>query len=289
MSSVDRRRAALTSATLALALTFQANPARAGELSPPCTPGDPNCVIIGASDSGTSGGDGGTGGGSKQPDPCLAYPGDLFRQCTHSTGQQCLSLFAAYSPRLSLTDLNTLLAANSCPTVPAAAIPPSPAELAQRALAGFLLPDPSGHRSPSETLIYRGYPFTYVNLWLYFWTDAGTWKSLSATARAGGNWATVTAKPVSLSYNPGDGSSLVLCSGPGRGWTDADGNAAPSGGACGFQYKRVTSQPVTSTQTITWQLSWVGSGGTGGTFPDRSTLTSGQLQVMQIQTVVVRR
>jgi hypothetical protein len=297
MSSVVGRWAASLSVALALVFTVGTSPARAGEPKPPCTPGDPNCVIIGTGDPGGPGNPGGGtgdpgGGGPTQPDPCLPDTGYAYIAC-RSIGivglDVCVPIFEQNEGTLTLADLNTLLVANGCPPAPANLVPPSPADLALRALAGFRLPSPSGHRSPSETLDFNGYPFTYVNLWLFFWTDPGSWKSLSATARAGGNWATVTAKPVSLSYDPGDGSPLVACDGPGRPWTDADGNSAPSDGACGYQYQHVTSQPVTSTQTITWQLSWVGSGGTGGTFPDRSTSTSGQLQVMQIQTVVVRR
>lgn len=171
---------------------------------------------------------------------------------------------------------------------PPAGLPPSAAQLAKQAAASFKFPKPSGHRSPSETLKYRGYPFSYVNLWLFTWTDPGTWKTMTATASAGGNSATVTATPTSLSYDPGDGSAGVSCGGRGRPWVESDGNSAPSGGACGYRYRQVTSAPITSTQTITWKITWTGSGGTSGTLPDQSTSTSGQLQVMQIQTVVTR-
>lgn len=171
---------------------------------------------------------------------------------------------------------------------PPAPLPPSPAQLAQRAAASFKFANPSGHRSPSEKLRYDGYSFSYVNQWLFYWTDPGTWTTKQATARTAGTWATVTAKPVSLTFDPGDGRSSVSCAGPGRAWTNADGNNRPSGGACGYQYERVTSSPIASTQTITWRITWRGSGGTSGTLPDRSTSTSGQLQVLQIQTVVTR-
>lgn len=281
-----------------LILALGTSLAAAGDAAPPCTPGDPNCVIIGTGDPGgpstPGGGSSGApgGGGPTHPDPCRPDTGYSYIAC-ESMGAPglsiCVPIFEQNKGALTLADLNALLASNGCPFALASLVPPSPAELAQRALAGFVLPSPSGHRSPSESLTYDGYPFTYVNLWLYFWTGSGTWEALSATARAGGNWATVTAKPVSLEFDPGDGSPPVACSGPGRAWTDADGNSAPRDGACGYQYGKVTSQPVTSTQTITWRLSWIGSGGTGGRFPDRSTSTSGQLQVLQIQTVVVRR
>ena len=115
-----------------------------------------------------------------------------------------------------------------------------------------------------------------------------SWKTLTATAAADGFTATVTAKPTELIYDPGDGNSSVLCDGPGRPWTSADGNAAPSGGACAYQYHKVTSSPITSTQSIVWKITWIGTGGAAGEIPQLTTSTSGQLNVMQIQTVVTR-
>jgi len=50
----------------------------------------------------------------------------------------------------------------------------------------------------------------------------------------------------------------------------------------------VTSSPITATETIVWKITWTGTGNTGGDIPGLSTSTSGQLNVMQIQTVVTR-
>ncbi len=136
--------------------------------------------------------------------------------------------------------------------------------------------------------MYAGYPFTWVNLWTYYWTDPSTWKSYSATATDGNQSATVTATPWELRFDPGDGSGTVSCDGPGRPWRASDGNGAPSSGACGYQYRAVTSSPITSTQTLVWKLTWQLSGPVGGLPDTFSTSTSGQLQVMQIQTVVTR-
>jgi hypothetical protein len=47
----------------------------------------------------------------------------------------------------------------------------------------------------------------------------------------------------------------------------------------------VTPSPITSTQTIVWKITWIGTGGTGGEIPSLSTSTSGRLQVLQIQVV----
>lgn len=264
-----------------------------------CAPGDLNCVGVGTgspgggpgSGSGGHGGGGSTGGGgSSKPDPCAKYPGPLYTACKQSKGQMCLNLYDQYSASLTFDQLNTLLTQNSCPAIPRAqAPPPSPATLAQRAAASFELPNPSGDRSPSPSLLYEGYPFTWVNLYTFYWSSPGTWKTFTATARAGGNYAAVTAKPVSLSFDPGDGSAPVSCAGPGRPWVTSDGNGPPTQGACAYQYSKVTGpgsdNPITSMQTITWQLTWTGSGNTSGTLTSKSTSTSGKLNVMQIQTV----
>ena len=257
---------------------------------------DPNCVGVGTGGPGGGGttpppvGGGGGGGGGGQPDPCASYPSGYHEYCASRTGLQCLGLYNQYYGSMPLAQFNTFVTANGCPTVAAGANPPpTPAELAVQAAATFRLPDPSGHRSPSESKSINGYSFTYINLWTYFWTDAATWNSLTATASAGGNYATVTAAPVSLTFAPGDGSAAGSCAGPGRPWTESDANEAPSGAACGFQYSHVTGpgydHPVTSTQTITWQLTWTGSNNTTGTLTQRTTSTNGSLNVLQIQTV----
>jgi hypothetical protein len=167
----------------------------------------------------------------------------------------------------------------------AATPPPAAVDLAQVAKASFQLPQPSGHRSPGESQLVDGYPFSWVNLWTFYWTDSATWQPLIATAEAGGVSATVTATPTSLSFDPGDGSDPATCASSGRPWAESDGNGAPTGGACGYRYTHASAGPITATETITWDISWSGSDGTGGQLPSMSTSTSGQLRILQIQTV----
>jgi hypothetical protein len=250
-----------------------------------CNPSDHNCVVVSVSVPPSSPAPA-SSAAPPQHDPCEKYPGQYYAMCKNNTGVQCLLLYDRFYGTTPLAQFNALAVANSCPRVPRAA-PPSPAQLAQQAAASFRLPLPSGHRSPSESVRYKGVPFTWVNLWTYFWTDATTWRTLSAAARAGGVWARVIARPVSLTFDPGDGSPAVSCAGPGHPWVNTDGNAAPAGG-CGFRYRDVTDRTITSTQTITWQLTWTGSGNTSGTLAQRSTSTSAQLRVMQIQVVTTR-
>lgn len=297
-----RGRSLLLAVSLTVAVgtvaTLSATPAFA------CQTDDPTCVTVGTGTTpggggsgGGSGQDGGSGGSGGKPvvDPCAHISGYDRTLCKAGGGfnaqlwyNACSALYTKNANTMTLTDLNALLVGGGCPAAARAVVPPSPIELAQRALASFKLPLPAGHRSPNETLAYRGSPYTYIHLWTYFWTDS--WKTLSATARAGGNYATVSAEPVSLTFTPGNGSALVACDGPGRAWVGSDGNGAPTGGACGYQYSKPTgpgfTNPVTSTQTVTWRLTWTGSGNTSGTFTSRTTSTSGRLNVLQIQVVV---
>lgn len=170
------------------------------------------------------------------------------------------------------------------PTAPAA----DPQTLAARAVKLLRLPQPSGARSPSQSQRYDGYPFSYVNLWTWFWTASAQWRSYTATASAGGVSATVTVRPVALLFDPGDGSPVVSCAGPGRAWTDADGDGTPTGGGCGYRYTTATSTPITSTQSIRWAVTWRASDGETGTLPDLTTSRSGQLMVLQVESVATR-
>jgi hypothetical protein len=166
--------------------------------------------------------------------------------------------------------------------------PVGPEAAALRAEELLTLPQPSGHRSPNESQERDGHPYTYVNLWTWYWTDASTWKPLSATARAGGVSATVTVTPKQLVFDAGDGSQPAVCDGPGRPWTSSDGNAAPADGGCGYRYTRATSSPITSTQSIVWGVTWTSSGGSSGSLADLTTSQAGPLMVLQIETVVSR-
>jgi len=215
---------------------------------------------------------------------CASYLQNQY--CAAVLGDALGGLAAASVAALSAeqtSELNASMVSNGCASIT------TPASVAEKAVATIRFPHPSGHRSPSEDLLFHGYAFSYVNLWTFFWTDPATWHPVTASASAAGVTATVTATPVELVFDPGDGSDPVSCDGPGRPWVDADGFSPPSDGACAYQYRHVspTHQPFTSTQSIVWALTWTGTGHTGGTIPSITTSTSGQLQVMQIETVVV--
>ena len=168
---------------------------------------------------------------------------------------------------------------------PGAAPVVTPAELAQRAVAELVLPRPTVRRSPDERNDDDGTPYTWVNLWTWYWAAPTSWRPSSRTASAGGASATVTAIPTALVFEPGDGSGSVSCPGPGRPWQKADGDAAPGGGGCGYVYRRVSEAPLTSRVSIRWAVSWSGSGGAGGELPEMTTSAASALRVQQVQVV----
>ena len=158
------------------------------------------------------------------------------------------------------------------------------AQLAREALDRLPLTRPAVRRSPTETNDYQGDPFTWANLWTWVWTDPASYRPITHTVSVGRVSATVVATPMGLVFEPGDGGDPVHCLGPGRPWTEADGNAAPPVG-CGYRYRHVTTAAVTSRLGIEWKVRWTGTGAPGGTLPTMQTMTDAPLRVLQIQVV----
>jgi hypothetical protein len=173
----------------------------------------------------------------------------------------------------------------------AAAPPPDPADLAQQAFTLLTLPKPTLGRSPSlqnGDPAQGGQAYTIVNLWTWFYTDPATFVPMSRTVSLQGVSATVTATPKALVFSPGDGHAAVSCAGPGRPWESADQFDAPDAGGCGYRYTEVQAEPITGTVSISWDVSWTGTGGVSGVFDGVATSSSSQFIVQQIRTVVVR-
>jgi hypothetical protein len=181
-------------------------------------------------------------------------------------------------------DLVAVMWRGTPPTGPGAPVVTA-AELAQQALATLRLPKPVLHRSPIEGNDDAGAPYTWVNLWTWYWTSPASWREISKTASLGGLSATVRVAPTKLLFDPGDGQGTVSCPGPGRAWTPADGNKPPTAGGCGYRYRHV-SDGVRARVSIRWTVAWTGSDGTGGQLPAMTTqTTSPQFRVEQIQVV----
>jgi hypothetical protein len=97
-------------------------------------------------------------------------------------------------------------------------------------------------------------------------------------------------------WDAGDGSQPVVCGGPGRAY-DPNRPAREQSSDCTHTYPRSSAeQPqsgpdqndrfFTVTVTVYWQVSWTGSGGSGGALPEIARTTSFPLRVVERQTVV---
>jgi hypothetical protein len=106
-----------------------------------------------------------------------------------------------------------------------------------------------------------------VGLPEWFWIPADEWHALSMTVAAGPVWATVVAAPIGLAFKPGAGLSAVSCTGPGTAYDSHEPSTQQHSG-CSYTYERPSAgQPENvyhASLTVTWRVSWVGSGGSGG-------------------------
>lgn len=160
--------------------------------------------------------------------------------------------------------------------------------LARTAVNRLQLPSPQVGHSPAGQAL--------VGLPTWFWVDSALWQPLRQRTSAGPVWAEVTATPVSTSWDPGDGSSPFTCGGPGRAY-DRSRSESEQSTDCSYTYGRSSAdQPQTGsddndrfftvTVTTTWQVSWSGPAGSGGTLPVLTRSSSFPLPVAQRQTVV---
>jgi hypothetical protein len=159
--------------------------------------------------------------------------------------------------------------------------------LARTVLNRLQVPDPAVGQSPIGQ--------TLVGLPTWWWVEPATWRVLRQRTTAGPVWAEVTATPVGTSWDPGDGSAPLVCPGPGTAYDRSRPESVQSSD-CSYTYRHSSAaQPQTGpdvndrfftvTVTTVWEVSWRGSGGSGGTLPRMSRSSSFPLAVAQRQTV----
>lgn len=170
------------------------------------------------------------------------------------------------------------------PGIPAAARkggPPAPVVLAMTARQYLLLPGPQIRSNPVPTSLQ----LTRLPTWL--WISRGVWAARSRTASVPGESVTATATPVSVTWYPGDGSTVV-CKGPGTPYSSAYNPSSPSPD-CGHTYTASSAgQPqgrYTATATIEWAITWHATSGAGGTLPPLYTTATAQFEVAESQAV----
>ena len=117
-----------------------------------------------------------------------------------------------------------------------------------------------------------------VGLAEWFWVPAGRWHARSVTVSAGPVWATATATPLNLTVQPGAGLGTISCAGPGAAYD----RAKPAAGQhtdCSYTYQQpsagLSGNAYQVTVSVTWRISWTGSGGAGGVLDPALTTPAG--------------
>jgi hypothetical protein len=129
-----------------------------------------------------------------------------------------------------------------------------------------------------------------VGLAEWFWVPSSQWKKTSVTVSAGPVFADASATPTALTFTPGGGLPDTSCAGPGTAFNRRQAAGAQHT-SCSYTYSQPSAgQPGNAYQaalTVTWTISWVGSGGTGGTITNGYTTgTAFAIRVAQAEALV---
>jgi len=186
-----------------------------------------------------------------------------------------------------LAGCNITVQTLACPIGVGGAAPPTgggapvllaPGVLAQLAVKYLRLPDPVIRSSPAPGALQ----LTRLPVWL--WVAANAWQPQSKTAQVPGESVTATATPVSAAWSMGNGTT-VTCKGPGTPY--GGGNPAAASPTCGYTYEESSAgQPGGAyrvTVTITWDITWQGTGGAGGALAPLQTVAAAEFRVAESQ------
>lgn len=154
--------------------------------------------------------------------------------------------------------------------------------LAERARDRVALPEPAVALNPpvGQNQI--------VNIPTLLWIDPAQWQPVTASASAGGVTSNVSARPVQVEWDMGNGDEIT-CSGPGTPYEDAM-SAAAGDAACQYTYRRGSASApdaaFTVTATTVWEVAWDAEGAPGGgSLGTSRRSTSFPLRVAEIQAV----
>lgn len=165
------------------------------------------------------------------------------------------------------------------PTTAGPAVPlPAPEVLARQAVNQLVLSRPRIETSPSAEQL--------VNVPTWLWLAQSAWAPVSASASVPGESVTATARPSSVMWTLGDGTTIV-CQGPGTSYAPG-GDPSAASPDCGHTYRRSSAgQPglvFTVSATVTWGVAWEG-GGQSGTLPALTTTSTATLRVAESQAI----
>lgn len=172
---------------------------------------------------------------------------------------------------------------------------PAPGELAQEAYAQLRLPVPTPEHSPDLRLA-DGRPAVLVGEQTWLWTDRSRFQPQSRRLQVGPVWAQVTATPVGLSFDPGDGEPVESCAGPGTPFVAGRDRQHAASPTCGYLYEQSSAQQpggvVSAEYGITWRVSWTGASGAtpaGGQLPEMTSRTTAVFAVAEAQALGTRQ
>ena len=127
---------------------------------------------------------------------------------------------------------------------------------------------------------------TGLPTWL--WLDPGSFAELSARAAIPGFWVEVTARPQRVTWDMGDGETVV-CDGPGTPYDPAVPDDAQSTDCSHVYIDTSVAEPegrYAASVTVDWSVDWAASTGATGVLPDASRTTTFALTVTERQAVV---
>ena len=165
---------------------------------------------------------------------------------------------------------------------------PDPDLLRDRARARIVPPLPAPEISPGEAV---------ANVPTWLWVDPATWTAAVAVESVGGVTVEVEARPVSTSWDLGEGTRT--CTGPGIAWSEQaqqayDAQPAAERGtgnpACTFVFHNSSSTQPDGVHhaavSVTWEFSWSLNGVAQGTFGSVDRRTDFDLRVGEIQGLI---
>ncbi|MGB8944144.1 MAG: hypothetical protein WCD21_28515 [Streptomyces sp.] len=171
--------------------------------------------------------------------------------------------------------------------LPKIANAPTPEILASYAYDKVKVPDTEVELKPEGS--------STVNLPTWVWLDKGTFEDVKVRAELPGTgvWAETTAKPVALHLDPGtkdartfpaSGDCKINDDGSiGTPYTKGSSKQDPP---CGIAYLRSTGgKPFQLKASITWEITWEGSGNTGGDLPNGTFDGTQDVNVQEIQSI----
>ncbi|MFE6159175.1 hypothetical protein ACFQ7F_09690 [Streptomyces sp. NPDC056486] len=172
-------------------------------------------------------------------------------------------------------------------TIPKIDNAPTPEVLASYAYDKVKVPDTKVELKPEGK--------STVNLPTWIWLDKGTFEDVKVRAELPGTglWAETTAKPVSLHLEPGTGDATTFPA-SGECKVNEDGSigtpytkgSSKQDPPCGIAYLRATGgKPFQLKASITWEITWEGSGNTGGDLPNGTFDGTQDVNVQEIQSI----